>query len=291
MARIGMGLIVYGATGNYNPALDPLVPMETGPIMYDPISGLPTTASEIQQTLGMDYPVNWSGGIGALGQDDDSGDDDDGTTYDDGSGLLDSLPVTTLSTTDSSLLDTNLSDISTGNISGSVYNAGGQSYQLVDPTTLVPAPSDVSTVTGPVDPAGNAVPASVTSAQIQAATNAIATGQPSTISSAVTPSVLSTLATQGTSTGLTTAQITSIFSAAANAGVAVFKATSSPSIIPGTNLVYNPATGQVSSASGLTSSGLASVDIASQLTSMLPILLLGGGAILLVMMMSGGGKH
>ena len=288
--RIGMGLIVYGATGNYNPALDPLVPMAAPPLVYDPITGLPTTASDIQQTLQMDYPVDWSGGIGALAQGDyDSGDDytytggdvDDPDSYiptDTGDGTDLDTALANLAN-----LDDTGTDVATGNISGSIYNAGGQSYQLVDPSTLVPAPADVSTAPGPVDPEGNAVPASVTASQINAAASAIATGEVN--SSTVSPSVLAALATQGTSSGLSATQIASIFQQAANTGIAVFKATSSPSLIPGTNLVYNPATGQVSSATGLNSAGLASVDIASQLTSMLPILLLGGGAILVVMMM------
>ena len=68
-----------------------------------------------------------------------------------------------------------------------------------------------------------------------------------------------------------------------SAGLAIFKATSSPSLIPGTNLVYNPATGQVSNATtGLTGSQLAStLGLSPQL-----LLLLGAG-LLAVMFLEG----
>ena len=95
-----------------------------------------------------------------------------------------------------------------------------------------------------------------------------------------TASQLAAVVSQGTSTGLTAAQISQIFTSAAQSGVAIFKATSSPSLIPGTSLVYNPATGQIANAlTGLTGS-----QVASSLTSLMPILLIGLGLILVLSM-------
>ena len=102
-------------------------------------------------------------------------------------------------------------------------------------------------------------------------------------------SQLATIATQGTATGLTAAQISQIFTSASAAGINIFKATSSPSLIPGTNLVYNPATGQMANATygGLTGSQISAISTSS-LTAYLPMILLGGGLLLVVMMMGKG---
>jgi hypothetical protein len=51
--------------------------------------------------------------------------------------------------------------------------------------------------------------------------------------------------------GLTAAQIAAIATAAGQAAINVAKATSTPGLIPGTNLVYNPATGQFLPGSGV----------------------------------------
>jgi hypothetical protein len=121
--------------------------------------------------------------------------------------------------------------------------------------------------------------------------NNLPTTSPVPVSMLPSSSQLATIAAQGTSTGLSAAQIANIFNSAASAGVNIFKATSSPYQIPGTSLVYNPATGQIASSTGLTPTGLATVQAASisasSLTSMLPILLIGGGLLLVVMMMGG----
>ena len=265
MARISLGLIVdCPDNGNYNPALDPLVPMPEGPIVYDPITGLPTTASEIQRTLRMNYPIDWSGGIGGLGQYTDSS----GNSYDasgnliDTSGLdtsgydLSNLPLDTLSNTDLTDLTAPLSDYS--------------------PTSS----SDLS-----VTPAASYSPDPSLVAEI----NSLPTGSTLPVSMLPSASQLATIATQGTATGLTAAQISQIFTSASAAGINIFKATSSPSLIPGTNLVYNPATGQMENATygGLTGSQISAISTSS-LTAYLPMILLGGGLLLVVMMMGKG---
>lgn len=97
---------------------------------------------------------------------------------------------------------------------------------------------------------------------------------------APTQSQLANIVSNGTASGLSAAQIAQLVASAANAGVSVLKATSSPYAIPGTNLVYNPATGQILPSSGL-------LNTASTLgTSMMPVLLIGAAVLGLVLVMS-----
>jgi hypothetical protein len=248
-----------GWGGSYNPSLDPIYPIEAGPLVYDPITGLPTTTSDIQSTLREAYPTNWSGGIGWLGQTDTSiSSTDDTDTY---------LPILDTSATDVALTDTlPVSDLT--------------SSDLAYLDAALSPPSNLSTATGPISASGTAVTPVAVDPSLVAAINALPTG--STIPPGSLPSTaqLATIATQGTSTGLTAAQISQIFTSAAQSGVAIFKATSSPSLIPGTNLVYNPATGQIANAlTGLTGS-----QVASSLTSLMPMLLIGLGLILVLSM-------
>jgi hypothetical protein len=85
-------------------------------------------------------------------------------------------------------------------------------------------------------------------------------------------------------------QILSAAAAVTGAGAQAYKSLQTPSLIPGTNLVYNPATGQISSATGLTAAGLLAASttssLATSLSSMGPVLLI-GGALLLILMMGG----
>jgi len=86
-----------------------------------------------------------------------------------------------------------------------------------------------------------------------------------------------------TTTGAqTAAQILAAAAQAAGAGSAILKSTQSPGLIAGTSLVYNPATGQILSATG----GTPAAAVTSSLTSMLPILLIGGIALVFL-----SGKH
>jgi hypothetical protein len=87
----------------------------------------------------------------------------------------------------------------------------------------------------------------------------------------------------GSGSGVTPASIAAAIAAAANAATGVYRATSSPSVIPGTNAIYNPATGQITNAGLLSTSGLG-----ASLSSMLPLLLLVGGGLLLVSAMGKG---
>jgi hypothetical protein len=256
MARIRapLGLTVYpaGWGGSYDPSLDPLVPFQAPPLTYDRITGLPTTASEIQQILREDYPADWTGGIGHLGQSDPSI-YDSSTTSTAIYAPIDTSGYTTLlnnATPTGTLTTSDLSDL------------GLQTYSSLDPSL-------VSTL------------------------NNLPTTSPVPVSMLPSTSQLATIAAQGTGTGLSAAQIANIFNSAASAGINVFKATSSPYAIPGTSLVYNPATGQLASSTGLTAAGLATVQAAgitaSSLTSMMPIILIAGGLMLLFMVM--GNKH
>jgi hypothetical protein len=253
MARVrpNLGLMVYppGWGGSYNPSLDPIFPIEAGPLVYDPITGLPTTDTNIQSTLREGYPANWSGGIGALGQTDTSvSSTDDTDTY---------LPVLDTSATDIDLTDTlPVSDLTS------------QDLSYLD--AAVTPPPNLSTATGPVSATGAPVTPVTPTASLM-------TGPTPTAAQ------LAGVIQSGTSSGLSASQITSIFTSAAQAGVAVFKATSSPSLIPGTNLVYNPATGQIANA--LT--GLTGTQVASSISSLMPLFLIGIG---LVLVMSLAGK-
>lgn len=174
--------------------------------------------------------------------------DDDGTT-DTGSytSTIDStsLPILGLSPTDTSILDLPA-------ITPPINVPANAPYGYDELGNPLPSPASVSV--GPLMTGGTP-----TAAQLNA------------------------VVTQGTNTGLSPAQISSIINSALSAGLAVFKATSSPSLIPGTNLVYNPATGQVSNATtGLTGSQLAStLGLSPQL-----LLLLGAG-LLAVMFLEG----
>ncbi len=267
MARISLGLIVDSPdNGNYNPALDPLVPMPDGPIVYDPITGLPTTVSEIQRTLRMNYPVDWSGGIGELGQYTDSS----GNSYDASGNLISSggLDTTGMNYDLSNLPLTNLTQSDLSNLTSPISSYSPTSFSDLSVTpasSYSPDPSLVAQLNSL--PSGSFVP-------------------PSMLPSA---SQLATIATQGTATGLNAQQIASIFSSAANAGINVFRATSSPSLIPGTSLVYNPATGQMENAmyGGLTGGQIGAIGTLD-MTPYIPMILIGGGLLLVVMMMGKG---
>jgi hypothetical protein len=108
-----------------------------------------------------------------------------------------------------------------------------------------------------------------------------------TLASSPTPTPSATqlgqIVTNGTSTGLTANQIASIVGAATNAGVQILRATNNtvPTLIPGTNLVYNPATGQIVPTGTTLSTALGSATFSS---SGLLIGALVIGAVLLVMM-------
>lgn len=81
------------------------------------------------------------------------------------------------------------------------------------------------------------------------------------------------------------AQILQAIGAAGQTAVGVFKATSSPSLIPGTQAVYNPATGQIIGAGLLQTTGNlfgGAGTAAAGLGSIMPLLLLGVGALVLV---------
>jgi hypothetical protein len=86
----------------------------------------------------------------------------------------------------------------------------------------------------------------------------------------------------GSSSGITAGQIAAIFSGVSNSALNVYRATSSPSLIPGTNSIYNPATGQILGAS------LTGSEISSTIGSLLPLLLLAGGGLLLFSVMGKG---
>jgi len=114
------------------------------------------------------------------------------------------------------------------------------------------------------------------------------TGALQTVAASPTPTPSATqlgqIVTNGTSTGLTANQISAMVAAAANAGVQILRATnmSTPTLIPGTNLVYNPATGQIVPSGTTLSTALGSATLSSS------GLLIGGlliGGVLLIMMM------
>jgi hypothetical protein len=89
--------------------------------------------------------------------------------------------------------------------------------------------------------------------------------------------------------GMTPAQISASLTALANSAVAAYKSTLSPSVVPGSNLVYNPATGQFLPAITGTSVGLATANSASlsALFSNPTLLLLIAGVVVVVMMEQG----
>jgi hypothetical protein len=90
----------------------------------------------------------------------------------------------------------------------------------------------------------------------------------------ITPSVTPTTPTPAGG-GLTAAQIAGLISGSASAAGTILKSTQSPSLIPGTQLVYNPATGQMTSGIATTASALSS--------SMTPIILIAVIGLVLVM--------
>jgi hypothetical protein len=79
--------------------------------------------------------------------------------------------------------------------------------------------------------------------------------------------------------GVNLAQLLGAASTAATTAAKINQSLQTPSLIPGTSLVYNPATGQISNATGVAQA------LTSSLGSMLPLLLLAGGAFLLISMM------
>lgn len=102
-----------------------------------------------------------------------------------------------------------------------------------------------------------------------------ATAAPSTAPSATAPS--------------TTAAnpLTSILQGAA-ATSQLIKSTQNPTLVSGTSLVYNPATGQLVNAAGLPISSTAyGYTGVTSLGSMLPLLLIGGGLLVVVLAMGG----
>ena len=88
--------------------------------------------------------------------------------------------------------------------------------------------------------------------------------------------------TSTNTSGQSAAQLLAAIAQAGAAGSAIYKSTQSPSLVAGTGLVYNPATGQLVNASGVLPTAAT-----SSISSLLPLLLI-GGAILLI---SGMGKR
>ena len=101
----------------------------------------------------------------------------------------------------------------------------------------------------------------------------------------VPDSVMQTL-NSGSSVNIS--QLVGSLSAAAQAAVKTFNATQSPGLIPGTNLVYNPATGAVINQAGTTigAAGQAAASVASALSPTLIAVLAVG--LVAVIALSGG---
>lgn len=275
---LGLMVLAPGYGGNYNPSLDPLVPIEAPPITYDMINGRRTTDTPIQQMLRYGYPVDWSGGLGEVGNI-AWGTRERGAFA--GLGQTDTSTYTSdeFDTTGIPIIDTSVSDTVaplTSDIDTLVDPSTGQTYQIGSAlSAAVTPPSNLASASGPVSNTG----ASVTPASgAWTAADLAAVGG---VGQSPTPAQLAQVVQQGTSTGLTSTQIAQLFSSAASAGLAIFKATSTPSIIPGTNLVYNPATGQIASALGTTAS-----QVTSAITNLAPLLLLGVAGIVVLMMLS-----
>ena len=229
-----------GWGGSYDPSVDPIVPMEAPPITYDMINGRRTTASDIQQTLRENYPIDWSGGIGGL------------------SGRVSRYSLGQIGQTDAGA--------TLGTMTLAAAGGGSVTYSPILTTDLNNLPIQTNTTT--TDLATEFPPAVLAGSQ------------------APTSSQLQSVITGGTNSGLTAAQIAAIVNSAAAAGISVFKATSSPYAIPGTSLVYNPATGQIANSLGLTGSQIAATTLAGGSS----VVLIGGGIALLflVLMMSRG---
>jgi len=83
---------------------------------------------------------------------------------------------------------------------------------------------------------------------------------------------------QAQNPGLTGDQIAKIIAASASGALNIFRQTSTPGIVPGTNLVYNPATGQFLPASGV---GLTAQQVSS---SAIPLGLAAVAGLVLLMM-------
>jgi hypothetical protein len=95
-------------------------------------------------------------------------------------------------------------------------------------------------------------------------------------------SQLQQIVARGTGSGLSPAQIAQVIGSASQAGVSILKATSAPYAIPGTNLVYNPATGQILPGSG----GIVSTPFGVGGVSSSGIMIIGAAVIGLVLIMS-----
>jgi hypothetical protein len=168
---------------------------------------------------------------------------------------------------------------------GVVFDSETGSYVSSSPSSLtsnLPSASDLQALDNSPNPLDanypSPTPQTLTPTQTSALTTLAAAPTP-------TPSAtqLGQIVTNGTSTGLTPNQIASIVGAASNAGVQILRATnnSTPTLIPGTNLVYNPATGQIvpTGTSLSTAFGSATFSSSGLLIGALVI-----GAILIVMM-------
>jgi hypothetical protein len=199
---------------------------------------------KVPSTIDVAYPVF---GLAGLGQCDDNGCPSTGSSGDDGSGS--SVTVPGFDQTNPIL------NITTSPITNPSYTGGG--------AQTVPTPSgDYQIVNGTVfDPNGNVV--SLSSLQS-------ALGFPS---SGTTPS----------SSAPNLAQILAAAAQATGTAVKAFTTLQGPSLIPGTNLVYNPATGQLSNAAGIGTSGTTSSLSTSLSTSgIMPLLLLAIAAVVLI---------
>jgi hypothetical protein len=139
-------------------------------------------------------------------------------------------------------------------------------------TPVVLSPGSV----GPLLPGETIAPGASITTTVPASLQDLTSG-----STAPTSSQLQQVVQQGTSSGLSANQIAAIVQAASAVGTKVLQVTNQPSLIPGTNLVYNPATGQILP-SGTT---LSSVFGSATLSSGGTLLLVGGGILLLVLLM------
>lgn len=93
------------------------------------------------------------------------------------------------------------------------------------------------------------------------------------------PGVISSSPSSTTASGTSAAQILAALAQGAGSGATIYKALQTPSLVPGTNLVYNPGTGQLQNALGISAGAIGS-SLTSSVSSLLPLLLLGGLAVL-----------
>jgi len=186
-----------------------------------------------------------------------------------------------------------------GDEAGDVGDSSGSTYQTVSTSTgdyQLLSDGSILDPSGTLYSSMNALPTSEMTALQNALETPISTsvnttpigGTYSNLSNLASGSVQPTQAQLqqaiqgGTATGLTAAQISNLIAQAANAGVKILNATQSPYLIPGTQLVYNPATGALTSG------------IANQLTtpfgtltgSTSSVLMLGGFAIVGVLVLA-----